>query len=181
MKAAGHTTDVVMPHQPAIGQRCWVLKMHGDVEHPDKIVLTRRHMVMYDAANRPSATLLQSILLTKHLVVTGASMTDPNVVRLTHEVDGYRQAHQDAPHNAYGTALDVGPPSPSQARLWKGQLDWVTLAENEIGGGPRALEILLDLVGMHASRDASWLLDPRFAGLLDADQRGFAEKVQELA
>ena len=119
MKAAGHTTDVVMPHQPAIGQRRWVLKMHGDVEHPDKIVLTRRHMVMYDAANRPSATLLQSLLLTKHLVVIGASMTDPNVVRLTHEVDEYRQAHQDAPHNAYGTVLDVGLPSPSQARLWK--------------------------------------------------------------
>ena len=34
---------------------------------------------------------------------------------------------------------------------------------------------------MHASRDASWLLDPRFADLLDANQRGFAEKVQELA
>ncbi|MGW3547015.1 hypothetical protein ACWDHH_04450 [Janibacter hoylei] len=61
------------------------------------------------------------------------------------------------------------------------QLDWVALADNEIGCGPRALEILLDLVGMHASRDASWLLDPSFAGLLDADQRGFAEKVQELA
>lgn len=181
MKAAGHTTDVVMPHQSAIGQRRWVLKMHGDVEHPDKIVLTRRHMVMYDAANRPSAALLQSLLLTKHLVVIGASMTDPNVVRLTHEVDEYRSAHQEAPHEAYGTVLDVGPPSPSQARLWEHQLDWVALGDNEIGSGPRALEILLDLVGMHASRDASWLLDPRFAGLLDGGQRDFAEKVQELA
>lgn len=181
MKAAGHTTDVVMPHQSAIGQRRWVLKMHGDVEHPDKIVLTRRHMVMYDAANRPSAALLQSLLLTKHLVVIGASMTDPNVVRLTHEVDEYRSAHQEAPHEAYGTVLDVGPPSPSQARLWEHQLEWVSLGHNEIGSGPRALEILLDLVGMHASRDASWLLDPRFAGLLDTGQRDFAEKVQELA
>lgn len=181
MKAARHSADVVMPHQSAIGQHRWVLKMHGDVDHADNIVLTRRHMVMYDAANRPSAALLQSLLLTQHLVIVGASMTDPNIVRLTHEVDAYRKEHMESPHTAYGTVLDAGPSSPSQARLWKDQLDWVDLVAHGIASGPRTLEILLDLVGMHASTDSSWLIDERFSGLLDNEQRDLAQRVRELA
>lgn len=181
MRAAGHEADVVLPHQSAIGQRRWVLKMHGDVDHADRIVLTRRHMVMYDAANRPSAALLQSLLLTKHLVVIGASMTDPNVVRLTHEVDAYRREHKQSPLTAYGTVLDAGPSSPSQKMLWEDQLDWVDLTAVGIGSGPRALEILVDLIGMYASQDSSWLLDERFSGLLDEGQRKFAQRVRELA
>lgn len=181
MKAARHSADVVMPHQSAIGQRRWVLKMHGDVDHADNIVLTRRHMVMYDAANRPSAALLQSLLLTQHLVIIGASMTDPNVVRLTHEVDAYRTEHKQAPRSAYGTVLDAGPSSPSQARLWEDQLDWVDLVGTGIGSGPRTLEILLDRVGMFAARDSSWLLDERFSALLDDKQQDFARRVRDLA
>lgn len=181
MAAAGHRADVVLPHQSARGQQRWVLKMHGDLQHTSGIVLTRRHMVMYDAGNRPSAALLQSLLLTKHLVVVGASMTDPNVVRLTHEVDEYRRTHGQQPLEAYGTVLDVGPSSPAQQRLWEDQLTWVDLSDLGLGSGARALEILLDRVGMHASRDSSWLLDRRFSGLLDESQRELADRVRDLA
>ena len=181
MAAAGHRADVVLPHQSARGQQRWVLKMHGDVRHTSGIVLTRRHMVMYDAGNRPSAALLQSLLLTKHLLVVGASMTDPNVVRLTHEVDEYRRTHGQQPLDAYGTVLDVGPSSPAQQRLWEDQLTWVDLSVLGVGSGSRALEILLDRVGMYASRDSSWLLDRRFSGLLDESQRELADRVRDLA
>lgn len=46
MQAAGHAADVVLPQQSAVGRNRWILKMHGDINHPDRIVLTRRHMVM---------------------------------------------------------------------------------------------------------------------------------------
>lgn len=180
-KAAGHQLDVVLPHQTAVGQRRWILKMHGDVEHSDNIVLTRRHMVMYDAANRPSAALLQSLLLTKHLVFIGASMTDPNILRLMHEVDEYRTSHGQSPRTAYGTVLDVAASGRAQARLWENQLTWVDLPGKDIGSGARTLEILLDRVGMFASSNSSWLLDQRFEGLLDERHRRFAVKVRELA
>ncbi|EKA62084.1 hypothetical protein B277_03490 [Janibacter hoylei PVAS-1] len=181
MRAAGHAADVVLPHTSAIGQRRWVLKMHGDVDHPATIVLTRRHMVRYDAANRPSAALLQSLLLTKHLMVVGASMTDPNVLRLIHEVDAYRDEHGQARDGDYGTVLDAGPTSPGQTRLWEGQLDWVDLTRQGIGSGPRTLEILLDLVGVFASRDSSWVLDERFGSLLEPSDREFAERLRQIA
>ena len=71
-----------MPWNSAHGADRWILKLHGDVDHVKQIVLTRRHMVRYDAANRPSAAVLQSLLLTKRLLAVGVSMTDDNVIRL---------------------------------------------------------------------------------------------------
>jgi hypothetical protein len=54
VRATGRDIAGVMPWTSVQDAERWILKLHGDVEHRDKIVLTRRHMVRYDAANRPS-------------------------------------------------------------------------------------------------------------------------------
>ena len=122
-------------------------------------------MVRYDAANRPSAALLQSLLLTKTLLVVGASMTDDNVIRLAHEVQDYRRVHQPDADNTFGTVLDVSNDQ-LRAQLWEKQLDWVSLFDPALGNGYRLQELFLDRVAFYASRDSSWLLDERFEGLL---------------
>lgn len=166
-KAAGHEVTSVMPRQSATGAPRWVLKLHGDVKRKKSIVLTRRHMVRYDAANRPSASVLQSLLLTHHLLVIGASLGDDNVVRLALEVQAYRETHQSKNSDVpFGTVLDASPDGDTaRAALWKGQLAWHHLAGGDLPS-TRTLEIFLDRVGLHASRDSSWLLDQRFGGLL---------------
>lgn len=180
VEATGRDITSVMPWASAHGAERWVLKLHGDIDHPDKIVLTRRHMVTYDAANRPSAAVLQSLLLTKRLLIVGASMTDDNVIRLAHEVQEYRQAHQEGGSGTFGTVLDASGDH-LRARLWEGQLDWVELPELGPWPGHRGVELLLDRVAFHASRDSSWLLDARFEGLLEDEvDRGLAEEVREL-
>lgn len=184
VEATERDIQSVMPWSSALGAERWVLKLHGDIDHADKIVLTRRHMVRYDAANRPSGALLQSLLLTKHLLVVGASLTDDNVIRLAHEVQAYRDEHQDgSTPRPFGTVLDASPSGDRvRARLWEGQLDWVHLADLGAGSSHRALELLLDRVGVHASRDSSWLLDERFAGLLASDvDRGIAARARALS
>jgi hypothetical protein len=179
VRATGREIISVMPWASAHGAERWVLKLHGDVDHPEKIVLTRRHMVRYDASNRPSGALLQSLLLTKRILIVGASMSDDNVVRLAHEVEAYRAENQTGARPPIGTMLDVGG-DPVRKRLWEGQLDWLMLGESGIAG-PRAIELFLDRVGFHAARDSSWLLDERFSGLLDdPDDRALAERVREL-
>ena len=182
VKASQREIRSVMPWSSALGAQRWVLKLHGDIEHPKQIVLTRRHMVMYDAANRPSAALLQSLLLTKHLLMIGASLTDDNVVRLAHEVQAYRDEHQGTAHTSFGTVLDASDSGERvRARLWSDQLEWVHLADAGVGGGPRALELLLDRMTLHATRDSSWLLDSRFSGLLENPRdREIAEQVRAL-
>lgn len=181
--ATGVPVQRVLPRGRTTGGDRWVLKLHGDVDEPGSIVLTRSHMVRYDAANRPSAALLQSLLLTRHLLVVGASLTDDNVVRLALEVEEYRRTHQPgAPQVPFGTVLDAsGTTAEVRGTLWRDQLDWRSLATPAPGGGFRVLELLLDRVGVHASDDASWLLDPRFADLLPTDEdRRTAARAREL-
>lgn len=169
VSATGRDITSVMPWSSAQGAERWILKLHGDVDHVERIVLTRRHMVVFDAANRPSAAVLQSLLLTKRLLIVGTSMTDDNVVRLAHEVQAYREVHQGGGSGTFGTVLDVGSDH-IRSRLWDGQLDWVMLGEAGPWTGTRAVELLLDRVALLASRDSSWLLDRRFGGLIDSDE-----------
>jgi hypothetical protein len=180
VSATGRDIASVMPWASAHGADRWILKLHGDVDHPDQIVLTRRHMVRYDAANRPSAAVLQSLLLTKRLLAVGVSMTDDNVIRLAHEVDEYRVQHQKGRTATFGTVLDaVG--DKLRGRLWEGQLEWVDLP-GEVGvPGFRALELVLDRIAFHAARTSSWLLDERFDGLLqDREDAALAADVRAL-
>lgn len=180
VRATDREITAVMPWNSAHGADRWVLKLHGDVEHEDQIVLTRRHMVRYDAANRPSAAVLQSLLLTKHLLAVGVSMTDDNVIRLAHEVQAYREEHQKGQHGTFGTVLDTAGDD-IRAQLWADQLQWVRLEAESGLPGRRAQELFLDRVADHATRDSSWLLDRRFEGLLDDDlDRELAEEVRRL-
>jgi hypothetical protein len=182
VEASGRAMESVLPWASAVGSERWVLKLHGDVERPESIVLTRRHMVRYDAANRPSAALLQSVLLTKHLLVVGTSLTDDNVLRLAHEVQAYREDYRPGTHEPFGMQLDASRDGERlRARLWHGQLDWVHLADLGVESPRRALELVLDRAGVYATRDASWLLDERFAGLLaEQGDRDVAEQARAL-
>lgn len=182
--ATGGTIARILPWSPVGDSPRWVLKLHGDQEHPDKIVLTRRQMVRFDAANRPSAALLQSLFLTRHVLFVGASFTDDNVIRLAHEVDAYREEHQaEDGRAAYATVLDAEKaPDTARRALWKGRLDWVSVREATGCDSYRAVEIFLDQVGMCASSSSAWLLDERFTGMLpSSDDRELAKRVRALA
>lgn len=180
VRATDREIKAVMPWNSAHGADRWILKLHGDIDHVKQIVLTRRHMVRYDAANRPSAAVLQSLLLTKRLLAVGVSMTDDNVIRLAHEVQAYRDEHQKGKHGTFGTVLDTDGDD-IRAALWDGQLDWVRLEAESGMSGRRAQELFLDRVADHAARDSSWLLDQRFEGLLDRDEdRRMAAEVRDL-
>ena len=165
-RGRGNVATVLPWDHPRAGKP-WVLKLHGDVQVPKSIVLTRRQFVSFDAETRPAGALLQSLLMTRHVLFVGASLADDNVVRLAYEVDRFRQDH--GLKGRVGTLLDV---DDDQVRreLWRGQLTWLSMAGRSIEERSRTLEIFLDAVAAHASNDASWLLDERFRGLLRLDE-----------
>jgi hypothetical protein len=156
-----------MPWEPPRSGAPWILKLHGDVEVPESIVLTRRQFVSFDAQTRPAGALLQTLLMTRHVLFVGASLTDDNVVRLAYEVERYRSHYGLT--GEVGTLLDVDDDQVRQ-QLWQGQLTWLSMSGSTITERSRTLEVFLDAVAAHASDDASWLLDERFRGLLGADQ-----------
>jgi hypothetical protein len=157
--------DVLPWEQPSPGRQ-WILKMHGDVGRPESIVLTRQQFVAYDADTRPAGAFLQTLLLTRHVLFVGASLTDDNVVRLAYEVDRFRRLHELP--GTLGTLLDVDKDD-VRRRLWRDKVTWLTMAGQDVLNRSRTLEIFLDAVAAYASSDTSWLLDERFGGLIGTD------------
>ena len=181
VKSSGREIVSVMPWKSERGAKRWILKLHGDIEYRDNIVLTRRDMVQFDALNRPSGSLLQSLLLTKHILFVGLSLTDDNIIRLAHEVQAHRETFQkEKPLDNFGTVLDVAGDR-IRGSLWRGQIDWVDLHRTGDGIDYRTIELFLDRVAKTASRDSSWLLDTRFVGLLgDETDRALVQQANEL-
>lgn len=193
--ARGGSSLAVLPTRLPQGSDSWLLKMHGDLDHPESIVLTRGQFANFDATSGPSGAVLQSLLLTKHLLLVGTSMADDNVLRLIHQVVAYRkpQPQKDpevgpAHEEKLGTILDVGG-EPARELLHSPYFSWHAMVGEKLPERARQLEIFLDAVAMYASRDHSWLLDPRFSFLLDgkddqalvADVVAVASRVQERA
>jgi hypothetical protein len=65
---------VTRPKRDAI-----VYKMHGDVHHPTKAVITKEHYQSYYKTHEYFITALQGDLLTKTFLFIGFSFTDPNL------------------------------------------------------------------------------------------------------
>lgn len=178
MAAAAHVVPVVMPWRSPRGGEPWLLKLNGDVEHPESIVLARRDFLRQEALARPAAAVLEAMMLTRHLLIVGASLTDDNVLRLTHEVAEFRAEHggKDQP---FGTVLDVETDG-VRRRLWAGELDWVAMPGRDLAHRARALDVFLDAVAAEATTDASWVLDERFESLLEDADTGTARRARAL-
>lgn len=178
---AAEAADVpprVMPWQRPHGGHPWLLKLNGDVGHPESIVLARRDFVRHETLARPMASVLESMMLTRHLLIVGASLTDDNVLRLTHEVADVRPHEGDGPE-PFGTVLDVEAPGVRQ-QLWQGELDWVSMPGDHLAQRARALDVFLDAVAAHTTTDSSWVLDDRFQALLADGDSGIARRALAL-
>jgi hypothetical protein len=169
---AGAPPPVILPGDPVTEiddggvQRGWLLKLHGDVDRPKDIVLDRRSFVRYDANRRPLGGVLQTTLLTKHLLVVGASMTDDNVIRLVHEVAALDEG-ADRPTRRMGTVLTLSH-EPLRRRLWKPEFEHLELRDDSgiLAESGRRLEIFLDRVALLSAPRHTHLLDPRYGELL---------------
>ncbi len=177
VEATGRPRPAILPWQSVDQQRPWLLKLHGDIDRSESIVLTRRDFVLFDAKSRPAGSLLQALLLTRHVLIVGASLADDNVIRLAMEVDEYLQQSEDRAEQ--GTFVDV---SGVEARkhLWRGQFRWFVCEGWPETHRVRRMEVFLDAVAAYAASDAPWLLDQRFDGLLPEWDRDVVAQAREL-
>ncbi len=182
----GGVRPKVIPYERPSSGEPWLLKLHGDREHVADIVIARSDFVGYDARSGPSGALFQSMLMTTHLLAVGVSFADDNVLRLTHEVTAYLRQGTQAKRGdqesgrRLGTVLSLGG-SELRAKIWDPELDWIAIrepsgkqvngesSESAILSQARELEIFLDHVAMHACSSSSYLLDERYASLVEDD------------
>src|SRR5205814_4557631 len=76
----------VLPYVLRPDADSWVLKRHGSVSHPDDIVLTREHQIVYEDRNAALAGVVQTLLLTRHMLFVGFSLSDDTFHRIADDV-----------------------------------------------------------------------------------------------
>lgn len=76
----------VLPYVPASDCDRWLLKLHGCVTHPRDIVLTREDYIRYATRRSALQGIVQSLLITRHMLFVGFSLQDDNFHRIVDEV-----------------------------------------------------------------------------------------------
>ena len=155
-----------LPWQKAEPGRAWLLKMHGDVDH-GHLVISRDEYLAYDALWRPMASMVQTAMLTRHILFVGYSLTDENFVRLGRDVSLLLDRMKL--DRVVGTVLSLTHEAMLKA-LWGEDLQIVAMdtPETAPSEAARLLDIFLDRVAMNAaSEERSYLLDPRYKALID--------------
>ncbi len=158
-------------------RQAWVLKLHGDVAKPETIVLTRSQYFTFDADSSPMASVVQAAMVTRHIMFVGYSVSDLNFIRLAYQVRALFERFQVP--SEIGTVITLAA-DPGQQALWKDTLDYVPVPGSNTEAG-RNIEILLDCIAQDSCDEAPYLLDKRYAGALDDDERVLAERLLELA
>ena len=186
---AGAGRVAQLPFDGQTGAEHWIVKLHGTVRGGQLhgVVLTRDDYLRFGVERGALAGIVQSLLLTRHMLFVGFGLSDETFHRIAHDVrqvleDGTGIPERDA--GAYATSLSPSRPSVT-AELWRGQLDvvstrWPGDGEGRAGTAPaaRRLEIALDLLGMLSVDPLGHLLDPSFDGSLTPAERRLADALR---
>ncbi|HYH63127.1 MAG TPA: SIR2 family protein [Urbifossiella sp.] len=175
----------VLPGAIKPDARRWLLKMHGCLSDPDRVVLTRASYTRYDERLPALGGMVQAFLVTRHVLFAGFSLTDDNFHRI---VDAVRRLRGDGrPAGHLGTALSLGAGGLSDV-LWEQDLRRVrmddrkeSIPEFPFPEAARRLEVFLDYL-VSQTRDAAHLLvGERFDPLMTAGERRLRDALARFA
>ena len=79
----------VLTRQLARGSSPWLLKLNGDIHQPGSMVLTTDDLKRHPNERRALEGVVQSLLLTSHLLFVGFSLTDKNFLELAEAVSRF--------------------------------------------------------------------------------------------
>jgi len=182
----------VLPWERAEPGLPWLLKMHGGIDR-SHVVFSRKDYDTYETSWGPLRSIVQALLMTRHVLFVGYSLKDENFKRLTEEVrDLFKKEAEPSSDNSapqvLGTIVTLQPERETTEQ-WSPDLDTIAASEDcaaPDGSGTadagRKLEIFLDRIAAKAASDEhSYVLDPRYAELLVDTDRAFAEQLVKLA
>jgi NAD-dependent SIR2 family protein deacetylase len=167
----------VLPYGRVVEGRPWLLKLHGSLDHQnelDHVVLTRRDYMNLARDRSALFGIVQALLVTKHLLFVGYSLSDEDFNQLVYEI---RTAIGSADtENPLGTVLMVD--DWPLASLWVDILRVSQVGADQPGRPERRLQIVLDRVAHLATPYHSYLLESSFQGLLEQPEREIATKLR---
>ena len=194
---AANIEVVVLPYESRVpgsdAPGRWLLKLHGDVDHPEDIILTySSSTTAYGYEREALSGIVQALLITKHMLFVGFSLTDDAfnqvaaTVRRALNPDEPSQQQKAEPQRqpppsqqqqseeesrsgpTFGSALTLSD-RPFMADLYP-EINAVPMGEglskdkDDRKARRRRLEVLLDRVSLLTTDTSTHLLDPTFAG-----------------
>lgn len=179
--AAASRSVAVLPYQRVAreGGR-WLLKMHGCVNHPEDIVLTRDHYIEYKNRREALAGIVQALLITRHMLFVGFSLNDDNFHQIIRAVKRalVRDPKDERP---FGTSLVVAG-NPVAEEMWQRDLRLLSMdaGGTSIPEASRRLDMMLDRIGAGAASVSSHLFDPRYDDVLADPERRLRKLLEQL-
>lgn len=161
----------VIPGDATGGDR-WLLKLHGSVETPESIVLTRDHYLRYSTDRDSLTSLAKATLMTRRLLFVGFGMTDTHFHEIAHDVRRARP-NTRGQRTTFGTVLTLTD-SEVTRKLWEGELEFIHLA------GARQLDIFLDAIMAHACDGHSYVLADGYATTLPPAEAALRGAVDQM-
>lgn len=171
----------VLPAHPQSAPSSWLLKLHGSIDKPADMVLTRSDYLNMPRYRGALIGLVQGLLLTRHMMYVGYSLSDEDFLELIDEV---RSARGDS-YSGGATMLTLRADQ-AQRDLWENEIDIVAMVKPGVDEASkdeeaaRQLEIFLDLVGFLSTTSAAFLLDRAYHSLSE-DERELRDLLSDLA
>ena len=177
----------VLPYAPVSNDKPWLLKLHGSVDRPDDIVLTRTEYLGLPERAGALFGILQAMLMTRHMLFVGYSLTDDSFHKVMHEV---RRARSNTDSkDKVGTSLLLSG-DPLLQEMWDLDLDFISMSPDPLPSRKtsakqaraqraRNLDIFLDRVCLMASDVSSFLLDQTYDKMLSDDERSLRTAVRD--
>lgn len=175
---AGLPRRVIPGGHSSAGDR-WLLKLHGSVDDPASIVLTRDHYLGYDSDRAALSSLAKATLMTRRLLFVGFGMSDSHFHEIAHDV---RRAlpRTGGRATSFGTVLTLSD-DPVTRRLWKDDLDFISFdAGDDRPSQARRIEIFLDALLAHACDGHSYVLARGYASTLPASDAVLRDNVERM-
>ena len=150
----------------------WLLKLHGSVDDPGSIVLTRSDYLGFNTDRAALSSIVKATLLTRHVLFVGFGMRDDHFHEIIHDV---RRAMESSgvPLSGIGTVLTLQEDRLDRELLR--ELQFVPFSpdggEPDFASAARRLEIFLDAVLAFASDAHPYLLDATYNDGLSDDER----------
>ena len=159
----------------------WLLKMHGCVTRPDDIVLSRSDYLDYDYSRSALSGIVQALLVTKHMLFLGFSLTDDHFIQLIFGVHKALEGMMSEENrHKFGTVLSPVQ-STMQEELWMKELNFVSYRDGN-GDFLKALswhDVFLDYATSLAHTSHSYLFHREYDSLLDEDELILRSGLQE--
>lgn len=176
----------VLPYAPVSNDKPWLLKLHGSVDRPDDIVLTRSEYLGLHERAGALFGILQAMLMTRHMLFVGYSLTDDSFHKVMHEVR--RARSNTTTDDKVGTALLLNG-DPLLEEMWELDLDFASMSQDPLSKQPsrakkelarraRELDVFLDRVCLLASDVSSFLLDETYDKMLTPQERSLRTAVR---